>query len=116
MLSSRCRRKLSQQTSYGPSFAQVWRQRARLTIKILRGDNPAMASAAARLLRAYAAQVEPLRRLRNGGSQIVRRTCKTAVRTETLEVHGPLELLEAFRRVVVSRTRHCRLSALPWTQ
>ena len=64
---------------------QVWRQRARLTIKILRGDNPAIASAAARL-RAYAAQVEPLRRLRNGGSQIVRRTCKTAVRTETLKI------------------------------
>jgi hypothetical protein len=32
----------------------------------------AMASAAARLLRAYATQVEALRRLRNGGSQIVR--------------------------------------------
>ena len=32
----------------------------------------AMASAAARLLRAYAAQVEALRRLRNGNSQIVR--------------------------------------------
>ena len=32
----------------------------------------AMASAAARLLRAYAAQVEALRRLRNGGSQTVR--------------------------------------------
>ena len=32
----------------------------------------AMASAAARLLRAYAAQVEALRRLRNGGSQNVR--------------------------------------------
>ncbi len=31
-----------------------------------------MASAAARLLRAYAAQVEALRRLRNGGSQTVR--------------------------------------------
>ena len=31
-----------------------------------------MASAAARLLRAYAAQVEALRRLRNGGSQNVR--------------------------------------------
>ncbi len=31
----------------------------------------AMASAAARLLRAYAAQVEALRRLRNGGSQTV---------------------------------------------
>jgi hypothetical protein len=30
------------------------------------------ASAAARLLRAYAAQVEVLRRLRNGGSQLVR--------------------------------------------
>ena len=32
----------------------------------------AMASAAARLLRAYAAQVEALRRLRNGGSQTLR--------------------------------------------
>ncbi len=32
----------------------------------------AKGSAAARLLRAYAAQVEALRRLRNGGSQIVR--------------------------------------------
>jgi hypothetical protein len=32
----------------------------------------AKASAAARLLRAYAAQVETLRRLRNGGSQLVR--------------------------------------------
>ena len=32
----------------------------------------AMASAAARLLRAYAAQVEALRRLRNGGTQFVR--------------------------------------------
>ena len=32
----------------------------------------AMASAAARLLRAYTAQVETLRRLKNGGSQIVR--------------------------------------------
>ena len=32
----------------------------------------AMTSAAARLLRAYATQVETLRRLRNGGSQIVR--------------------------------------------
>ena len=32
----------------------------------------AMASAAARLLRAYAAQVEALRRLRNGNSQTVR--------------------------------------------
>ena len=31
-----------------------------------------MASAAARLLRAYAAQVEALRRLRNGNSQTVR--------------------------------------------
>ena len=31
-----------------------------------------MASAAARLLRAYATQVEALRLLRNGGSQIVR--------------------------------------------
>jgi hypothetical protein len=31
-----------------------------------------MASAAARLLRAYATQVEALRRLRNGGSQTVR--------------------------------------------
>jgi hypothetical protein len=30
------------------------------------------ASAAARLLRAYTAQVEVLRRLRNGGSQLVR--------------------------------------------
>ena len=26
---------------YGPRFNQVWRQRARLTIKILRGDKPA---------------------------------------------------------------------------
>ncbi len=32
----------------------------------------ATASAAARLLRAYATQVEALRRLKNGGSQIVR--------------------------------------------
>ena len=32
----------------------------------------ALASAAARLLRAYATQVEALRRLRNGGSQFVR--------------------------------------------
>ena len=32
----------------------------------------AMASAAAKLLRAYATQVEALRRLRNGGSQFVR--------------------------------------------
>jgi hypothetical protein len=32
----------------------------------------AMASTAARLLRAYATQVETLRRLRNGGSQVVR--------------------------------------------
>jgi hypothetical protein len=32
----------------------------------------AMASAAARLLRAYATQVEALRRLRNGGSQTLR--------------------------------------------
>ena len=32
----------------------------------------AMASAAARLLRAYAAQVETRRRLRHGGSQVVR--------------------------------------------
>jgi hypothetical protein len=32
----------------------------------------ARASAAARLLRAYATQVEALRRLRNGGSQVVR--------------------------------------------
>ena len=32
----------------------------------------AMASAAARLLRAYVTQVEALRRLRNGGSQTVR--------------------------------------------
>ena len=32
----------------------------------------AKASAAARLLRTYAAQVETLRRLRNGGSQLVR--------------------------------------------
>ena len=31
-----------------------------------------MASAAARLLRAYATQVEALRRLRHGGSQILR--------------------------------------------
>ena len=30
------------------------------------------ASAAARLMRAYATQVETLRRLRNGGSQVVR--------------------------------------------
>jgi hypothetical protein len=27
--------------AYGPRFTQVWRQRARLTIKILRGNNPA---------------------------------------------------------------------------
>jgi hypothetical protein len=32
----------------------------------------ARASAAARLLRAYATQVETLRRLKNGGSQVVR--------------------------------------------
>jgi hypothetical protein len=32
----------------------------------------AMASAAARLMRAYATQVEALRRLRNGGSQVIR--------------------------------------------
>ena len=32
----------------------------------------AMASAAAKLLRAYSTQVESLRRLRNGGSQFVR--------------------------------------------
>jgi hypothetical protein len=32
----------------------------------------AIAAAAARLLRAYATQVETLRRLRNGGSQFVR--------------------------------------------
>ena len=32
----------------------------------------AMASAAARLLRAYATQIEALRRLRSGGSQLVR--------------------------------------------
>ena len=35
----------------------------------------AMASAAARLLRAYAAQVEALRRLRNGNSQTVGNMC-----------------------------------------
>jgi hypothetical protein len=35
-------------------------------------DVPLKASAAARLMRAYAAQVETLRRLRNGGSQVVR--------------------------------------------
>ena len=35
-------------------------------------DVPLKASAAARLLRAYATQVETLRRLRNGGSQVVR--------------------------------------------
>src|SRR5207302_972216 len=33
---------------------------------------PLKASAAARLMRAYATQVETLRRLRNGGSQVVR--------------------------------------------
>jgi putative ABC transport system substrate-binding protein len=27
--------------AYGPRFNQVWRQRARLTIKILQGDKPA---------------------------------------------------------------------------
>jgi putative ABC transport system substrate-binding protein len=27
--------------AYGPRFAQVWRQRARLTVKILRGEKPA---------------------------------------------------------------------------
>src|SRR5436190_20008969 len=35
-------------------------------------DVPLKASAAARLMRAYATQVEALRRLRNGGSQVVR--------------------------------------------
>jgi hypothetical protein len=41
--------------------------------KVRRNANRSgMASAAARLLRAYAAQTEALRRLRNGGSQIVR--------------------------------------------
>jgi hypothetical protein len=35
-------------------------------------DGPLKASAAARLMRAYATQVETLRRLRNGGSQVVR--------------------------------------------
>src|SRR5439155_10077602 len=35
-------------------------------------DVPWKASAAARLMRAYATQVEALRRLRNGGSQVVR--------------------------------------------
>ena len=35
-------------------------------------DVPLKASAAARLMRAYASQVETLRRLRNGGSQVVR--------------------------------------------
>jgi hypothetical protein len=35
-------------------------------------DVPLKASAAARLMRAYATQVETLRRLRNGGSQVVR--------------------------------------------
>src|SRR5689334_20510574 len=35
-------------------------------------DVPLKASAAARLMRAYATKVETLRRLRNGGSQIVR--------------------------------------------
>jgi hypothetical protein len=35
-------------------------------------DVPLKVSAAARLMRAYASQVETLRRLRNGGSQIVR--------------------------------------------
>jgi hypothetical protein len=35
-------------------------------------DVPLKASAAARLMRAYATQVETLRRLRNGGSQFVR--------------------------------------------
>ena len=35
-------------------------------------NTAAKASAAARLLRAYALQVETLRRLRHGGSQIVR--------------------------------------------
>src|SRR5262245_10985462 len=36
------------------------------------GDVPLKASAAARLMRAYATQVETLRRLRNGGSQVIR--------------------------------------------
>ena len=35
-------------------------------------DVPLKASAAARLMRTYAAQVETWRRLRNGGSQLVR--------------------------------------------
>ena len=35
-------------------------------------DVPLKASAAARLMRAYASQVETLRRLKNGGSQVVR--------------------------------------------
>jgi hypothetical protein len=35
-------------------------------------NTPAKVSAAARLLRAYATQVEALRRLKNGGSQVVR--------------------------------------------
>jgi hypothetical protein len=35
-------------------------------------DGPLKASAAARLMRAYATHVETLRRLRNGGSQVVR--------------------------------------------
>jgi hypothetical protein len=35
-------------------------------------DVPLKASAAARLMRAYATQVETLRRLRNGGSQVIR--------------------------------------------
>jgi hypothetical protein len=35
-------------------------------------DGPLKASAAARLMRAYASHVETLRRLRNGGSQVVR--------------------------------------------
>jgi hypothetical protein len=35
-------------------------------------NTPVKASAAARLMRAYATQVEALRRLRNGGSQVVR--------------------------------------------
>jgi hypothetical protein len=35
-------------------------------------NSPMMASAVARLMKAFAAQVETLRRLRNGGSQFVR--------------------------------------------
>jgi len=40
--------------------------------RIIHRSSPAFGSAAARLMRAYATQVEVLRRLRNGGQQFVR--------------------------------------------